>query len=106
MFFSVESELPSGTRLRLQRDGKLWVASFASQQFVIRPGDVGAFTERARSWAEGNVTGASLVIAYAVIRHYTAIIAEVDDAGGGYPAAPRETRPAVQRSHVPGEPIE
>ncbi len=78
MFFSIESELPSGTRLKLQRDGRIWVAAFAAAQFVVRGGDVAGFTERARLWVEGNLSGASLRVAYQVIRHYAALVSEVD----------------------------
>ena len=94
MFFRIESELPSGTRLCLQRDASTWVATFASSQFVIRRGDVTSFAERARLWVEGNVSGASLQIAYAMIRHYAAIVAEVDAAQEVTPPPLRETRGA------------
>lgn len=80
MFFQIDAELPNGTRLRLQRDRAVWVATFASSQFVIRQGETGPFVERAREWCAGNVAGASLAIAYALIRHFAAIIGEVDAA--------------------------
>lgn len=80
MFFLIESELPNGTRLKLQRDRAVWVATLASSQFVIRPGEVSQFIERAREWCGGNVAGASLVIAYGLIRHFASIVSEVDAA--------------------------
>lgn len=80
MFFSIETELPSGTRLRLQRDRTLWVATFASSQFVVKRGNEREFIERARTWCEGNVGGASLQMAYNIINHYAAVVREVEAA--------------------------
>lgn len=83
MFFSIETELPNGTRLRLQRDRSLWVATFASSQFVVKRGDEKAFIDRARAWCEGNVGGASLQMAYNIINHYAAVVREVEAAVAG-----------------------
>lgn len=92
MYFSIVSELPSGTRLKLETDGSSWVATFASAQFVVRRGDVAAFTDRARLWVEGNISGESLRIAYKVIRHYAALVAEVGEEIERPGAPMRETR--------------
>lgn len=78
--FRAEYEFPNGTRCRLERDGAIWVATFAAFQFVIRPGEERNFEDRARVWCEGNIAGESLAIAYAVIRHFTELSKAVDAA--------------------------
>lgn len=97
MFYSIEAELPSGTRLRLQRDaGKygqgLWVATFAAFQFVIRVDDTGAFSDRARLWAEGCLTGASLDIAFSTIRQFVETVHAVEAAIDGEAEARRKAK--------------
>lgn len=90
---SLSAELPNGTRISLQRDQALWVATFASAQFVVRPGQGEEFEKRARLWCEGNVAGASLSIAYALIRQFGLLIAVADSAF----AAEEDSAPAWRR---------
>lgn len=78
--FRIEAELPSGTRISLQRDASLWCATFASFQFVIRPGETETFDRRAREWCEANIGGESLTIAYSLVRQFTMTVAVVDAA--------------------------
>lgn len=78
--YRLEAEFPNGTRASLQRDSAIWVATFASFQFVIRPGETADFEDRARLWVEGNVAGVSLPIALATIRQFSNMVSAVDQA--------------------------
>lgn len=80
IFFTLEAELPSGSRLKIQRAGRVWVASFASVQAVVRPGEIPEFVRRGHAWADENLSGLSATLAKLTVTHFGAVIAEIDAA--------------------------
>jgi hypothetical protein len=80
MYFSCKAELPSGSRLKIERAGAVWVACFASTQMVIKPEEIADFKFRAAAWVSENLSGLSEALALIAIEHFASIVREADAA--------------------------
>ena len=92
MFYTIEAQLPSGTRIRLEKAGGKWVATLASHQFCFSGGDVESFDSRARDWLVSNLRGESLAASFVVVSHFAQIVRDIESQKSVPLIPPRETR--------------